>query len=165
MDQESINKLYNLLEKIPITQKNEKAIEEIKELIENGKLQEALDKLKTIDINKDNTSKEENEKDKKEVEIVPFIKKETKTIKKYPDELSDIKLEHIYMGLLLNNPEGIYKYYYLSDDCFFEDDEILNIYKSVLFTEGGSYTPEIAKKGFNFSKDAADKHRAPFALA
>ena len=154
MDQESINKLYNLLEKIPITQKNEKAIEEIKELIENGKLQEALDKLKTIDINKDNTSKEENEKDKKEVEILPFIKKETKTIKKYPDELSDIKLEHIYMGLLLNNPEGIYKYYYLSDDCFFEDDEILNIYKSVLFTEGGSYTPEIAKKGFNFSKDS-----------
>lgn len=154
MDQESINKLYNLLEKIPITQKNEKAIEEIKELIENGKLQEALDKLKTIDINKDNTSKEENEKDKKEIEILPFIKKETKAIKKYPDELSDIKLEHIYMGLLLNNPEGIYKYYYLSDDCFFEDDEILNIYKSVLFTEGGSYTPEIAKKGFNFSKDS-----------
>ena len=154
MDQESINKLYNLLEKIPITQKNEKAIEEIKELIENGKLQEALDKLKTIDINKDNTSKKENEKDTKEIEILPFIKKETKAIKKYPDELSDIKLEHIYMGLLLNNPEGIYKYYYLSDDCFFEDDEILNIYKSVLFTEGGSYTPEIAKKGFNFSKDS-----------
>ena len=65
MDQESINKLYNLLEKIPITQKNEKAIEEIKELIENGKLQEALDKLKTIDINKDNTTKKENEKTQK----------------------------------------------------------------------------------------------------
>ena len=30
MDQESINKLYNLLEKIPVTQKNEEIIKKIK---------------------------------------------------------------------------------------------------------------------------------------
>ncbi len=31
---------------------------------------------------------------------------------------------------------------------------MLNIYKSVLFTEGGAYTSELAKKDFNFSRDS-----------
>ena len=53
MDQESINKLYNLLEKIPVTQKNEENIKKIKELVENGDFQEALEKIKTLDIKKD----------------------------------------------------------------------------------------------------------------
>lgn len=61
-------------------------------------------------------------------------------------------MERIYIGLLLNNPKAIVKYYFLYDDCYFEDPEMLNIYKSILFTEAGSYTPEIAKKRFNFAK-------------
>ena len=58
------------------------------------------------------------------------------------------------MGLLLSDPKLIVKYYFLYDECYFEDDEILNVYKSVLFTEGGAYTPEVAKQNFNFAKDS-----------
>lgn len=63
------------------------------------------------------------------------------------------------MGLLLSDPKYIVKYYFLHDECYFEDDSILNIYKSVLFTEGGSYTPEIAKQGFNFAKENEETFR------
>lgn len=68
------------------------------------------------------------------------------------------------MGLLLTNPKAISRYYFLYEDCFFEDDEILNIYKSVLFTEGGNYTPEIAKQGFNFSKDSEEVYELKYQL-
>ena len=73
---------------------------------------------------------------------------EDKTV--YPKQLSNFKLEKTYIGLLLNNPKSIVKYYVLYEDCFFEDPEMLNLYKSILFTDGGSYTPEVAKNGFNF---------------
>ncbi len=57
------------------------------------------------------------------------------------------------MGLLLNNPRLISKYYFIHEDCLFEDPELLNIYKSVIYTEGEAYAPEMAKRDFNFSKD------------
>ena len=63
------------------------------------------------------------------------------------------------MGLLLSDPKLIVKYYFLFEDCYFEDESILNIYKSVLFTEGGAYTPEIAKQGFNFSRDSEQVYK------
>ncbi len=62
------------------------------------------------------------------------------------------------MGLLLQNPEYIIKYYFLYDECYFEDQNVLNAYKSVLFTEGGNYTPEIAKQNFNFAKDNEESY-------
>lgn len=72
----------------------------------------------------------------------------------FPKKLSNKALERQYIGLLLTNPRLIIKYFYLHEDCCFEDPEMLNIYKSVLFTEGGAYTSELAKKGFNFSRDS-----------
>ena len=71
----------------------------------------------------------------------------------YPMKLRNEDLEKIYIGLLLNNPKLIAKYYIINEDCYFDDPNLLNIYKSILFTEGGEFTPEIAKKGFNFSVD------------
>ena len=50
----------------------------------------------------------------------------------------------------------VVKYYFLYEDCYFENKELLNIYKSVLFTEGGNYTPESAKRGYNFSVDSEE---------
>ena len=61
--------------------------------------------------------------------------------------------------MLLKDPKLIVKYYFLHEECYFEDDDLLNIYKSVLFTEGGAYTPEVAKKDFNFAKDSEDVYR------
>src|SRR5699024_3728132 len=50
------------------------------------------------------------------------------------------------------------------EECYFENDEILNIYKSVLFTEGSKYTPEIAKRNFNFAKDSEEVFRLKYDL-
>ena len=71
----------------------------------------------------------------------------------YPVKLRNEDLEKTYIGLLLNNPKLIAKYYMINEECYFDDPNLLNIYKSILFTEGGKFTPEIAKKGFNFSVD------------
>lgn len=71
---------------------------------------------------------------------------------KYPERLKNITLERRYIGLLLETPKAIMKYFFLYDDCLFESAEMLNIYKSVLFTEGAMYTPEVAKKRFSFAK-------------
>ena len=144
MEQNKAKKLYDLLEQIPVTEENENIIKEIKEDIDNGRYSNTLKniaKLKDIgsDIEKRNNLRAKN--NKKEKENV------------YPKELSNIELERQYIGLLLTNPKSIVKYYFIYEECFFEDSEVLNIYKSVLFTEGGNYTPEIAKRNFNFSKE------------
>lgn len=136
METKNIKKIYELLNKIPVTEENEKTIEEIKDCLLNGDFVTALEKLK--DIQMENDQKEEEQE-----EMVGI----------YPKRLSNPELEYIYMGLLLNDPKLIVKYYFLYKDCLFEDEAILNLYKAVLFTDGGNYTPEVAKKGFNFAKD------------
>ena len=77
----------------------------------------------------------------------------------YPEKLRDENLEKTYIGMLLNNPKLISKYYILFEECYFDDQSLLNIYKSILFTEGGKYTPEIAKKGFSFSVDNNETYK------
>ena len=77
----------------------------------------------------------------------------------YPEKLRDEELEKTYIGMLLNNPKLITKYYILYEECYFDDQSLLNIYKSILFTEGGKFTPEIAKKGFNFSVDNNETYK------
>ena len=102
-----------------------------------------------LDFVDDNQITEEDEK------IIDNTRKDEKN-KTYPEELSDEELEEIYIGLLLDNPEAIVKYYFVFDECYFENPELLNLYKRILFTDGESYAPEIAKKGFNFPKDTED---------
>ena len=156
MEQENINKLYDLIKNIPITEKNADVIEELKEDIKNKDYEKALQKIKSI-RGKDKVEREtlENQNTNEQAEEEERDAK----IAIYPKELSAPELENMYMGLLLSNPKLIVKYYFLYDECYFEDDEILNIYKSVLFTEGGNYTPEIAKDGFNFSRDSEKVYR------
>lgn len=143
METKNIKKIYELLNKIPVTKENEKTVEKIKECLLNGDFITALEKLKEIQM--ENNQKEE---EKEQEEMVGM----------YPKRLSNPELEYIYMGLLLNDPKLIVKYYFLYEDCFFEDEAILNLYKGVLFTEGGNYTPEVAKKGFNFAKDTEQSY-------
>lgn len=77
----------------------------------------------------------------------------------YPEKLRNNELEKNYIGLLLNNPKLIVKYYLLFEECYIDDPNLLNIYKSILFTEGGKFTPEIAKQGFNFSVDNNETYK------
>ena len=144
-----LDKIYELINNIPVTEKNERLIDKIKEDLSMGNYKDAMETLQEL-REMGNTEEKRIVRKKKE-------KEENKSI--YPKLLSDIELEHIYMGLLLNDPKYIVKYYFLYDECYFEDNEILNIYKSVLFTEGGSYTPEVAKEGFNFARENEDTYR------
>ncbi len=147
--------LYELINNIPITPDNEEIIREIKmdlerkdytavlqkiEMLRNQKVKKSPQK-ETEDDEYDEEYDEEGEEDEENVAGI------------FPKELRDRKLERKYIGLLLNDPRYIIKYFYLQEECCFEDPELLNIYKSIIFTEGGAYTSELAKKGFNFARD------------
>ena len=147
MSIETEKKLYEIINQIPVTDKNEKKISEIKFDIQSGEYKQALVKLREL-------SKEDDEELEDE-----YNQEDENTERIYPTKLENLKLEYIYMGLLLENPKSISRYYYLNKECYFEDDKILNVYKSVLFTEGGKYTPEIAKEGFSFSRDSEEVYK------
>ena len=149
MEEERVEKIYEILNNIPVTSENFNTIEKIREALLNKDYISALKKLETLN--------KMSKKQAKKQEVQKVEKEENDSI--YPKELSNIPLEHLYMGLLLSDPKLIVKYYFLFEDCYFEDEAILNIYKSVLFTEGGAYTPEIAKQGFNFSRDSEQVYK------
>ncbi len=149
MEPENINKLYELIKSIKVTEKNKNIIEEIKEDIKNNDYKSAIQKIKQMNSSKDDEEELEQQEDENESRFVQ--KKQEEAM--YPEKISNPELEQVYIGLLLSNPKQIVKYYFIFEECFFEDDSILNIYKSILFTEGSKYTPEIAKKGFNFAKE------------
>ena len=145
MEENQMDNLYKLLDKIEAEGKNPLKIKDIRDSISEGNYIDALQKINSID------DEDEYEDDFEE------NAEESKDNKKiYPLKLQNQKLEEIYIGLLLNNPKLITKYYILYEDCYFEDDELLNIYKSIIYTEGAAYALEVAKKGFNFSKDSID---------
>lgn len=158
MERENIDKLYELIERIPATSRNREKIEEIKELINQERFKEAIDKVRDLGQNKIKIVGARDKVKKKNIE------NNEDDGRLFPKKLSNLHLENIFIGLLLTNPKSISRYYFLFEDCFFEDDKILNIYKSVLFTEGGSYTPEIAKQGFNFSKDSEEVYQLKYQL-
>lgn len=149
MEEERIEKIYEILNNIPVTVDNFDTIQKIRESLLNQDYIGALKKLGILSKEQKNDNKVEES----------YKQEEEETGSIYPNKLSNIPLERTYMGLLLSDPKLIVKYYFLFEDCYFEDESILNIYKSVLFTEGGAYTPEIAKQGFNFSRDSEQVYK------
>lgn len=149
MEEERIKKIYEILNNIPVTVDNFDTIQKIRESLLNQDYIGALKKLEILSKEQKNDNKVEES----------YKQEEEETGSIYPSKLSNIPLERTYMGILLSDPKLIVKYYFLFEDCYFEDESILNIYKSVLFTEGGAYTPEIAKQGFNFSRDSEQVYK------
>lgn len=147
MEQNKTDKLYELINNIPVTEDNMELIKEIKGDLASRDYASALKKIERLGQTKANESSEKETTDSEDEEDMTGM---------FPKELSNTELERQYIGLLLTDPRFIIKYYYLHQDCYFESPEMLNIYKSVLFTEGGTYTSEIAKKDFNFSKDSEE---------
>ncbi len=141
MNEDTIDAMYDLVNQIQVTEENEEMIAQIKEDLENEDYYEALEKLKTLT----NLDEEEYEEESEEIEDGV-----------YPEELCNSELEHLYIGMLLNNPKLITKFYFTFKECYFEDGMALNNYKSVLFTEAAKYTPEIAKQGFNFARETQE---------
>lgn len=148
------SQLLDLVNNIPVTEENELELAEIKEAIQEGDLQLALEKLNNLSDNSEYihevfAAKEESQESIKEV---------------YPEELCNEELERIYIGHLLNNPEAIVKFYFKFEECFFQDKQVLNLYKRVLFTDGESYAPEIAKKGFNFPRETEETQELEYRV-
>ena len=149
MEENKIKKIYEILDSIMITEENADLIEEIRNDLMNKNYILALKKMEKLN----EQSREEKKKNKEKAEKEKKQKEEKKLNSIFPKELQDEKLEHDYIALLLRDPRYIVKYYFIYDECFIENPEYLNIYKSVLFTEGGAYSSETAKANFNFAKD------------
>ena len=143
MEEDKIKGIYKILDSIKVTKKNEKLIEEIREELLNKDYMAAYKKI-------DELSKMQEEDEDEEDEIIEEVQEQDGI---YPPELSDVELERLFIGLLLNDPKLIVKYYFPFEECYFEDNDCLNVYKSILFTEGGAYSSEDAKRGFNFARD------------
>ena len=130
--------LSQLLDNIPVTKKNSKIIEQIKEDLAKKDYASALQKIEMLSPNKKVNISEKQEEEEDSIEIA----QEEDIQGMFPKKLSDIDLERQYIGLLLTDPRLIIKYFYLYEECYFEDPELLNIYKSIIFTEGGAYSSE-----------------------
>ncbi len=146
MNPETIEKLYALLEQIPVTSTNRTKLREIKELLDNQEFEKAIEELKKLKYGTEEETEEVaneiKEEKKEENEKLPF-----------PKELMDEELEETYISLLLNDPKSISRYYFLYEDCYFADDTILNLYKIVLFADGEAYASELAKRNYNFARN------------
>lgn len=147
MEESKIKKIYEILNNIPVTEKNKDLIEEIRRELLNEDYVKAFRKIEELSNLKEEPEELEMEKDE-ELEEDGI----------YPKQLSDINLERIYIGMLLNDPKQIVKFYFKFEECYFEDADALNAYKSVLFTEGGAYSSEEAKANFNFAKDNEESY-------
>lgn len=157
----SNNKKEKKKNKLDIQNNNEKSENEANEINddeESSNVAENEDKDVDTEESEEEKDEEENENSNNADEINNIddneeeIQEEEDTTGIYPKQLKNETLEHIYLGLLLTNPKLIAKYYVTKKQCYFEDDKCTEIYKSVLFTEGSKYTPEIAKDGFNLPK-------------
>lgn len=121
MNDEMINKINGLLASIHITRENEAEVEEIKKYVENKNYAEALRRIQAIIAQPEEELEEIQEEEETGI---------------YPKSLSKPELERKFIGMLLKDPKYIVKFYFLHENCRFEDPELENIYKSVLFTEG-----------------------------
>lgn len=101
----------------------------------------------------DDVNSEEDEKAQMEKLLDNLEQEKEDEDYEYPKKLSNKKLEEVYISLLLANPKAILMYYIEKKDCYFESALLLNIYKSILFTEGEAYAPQVAKDDFNYAKE------------
>ena len=66
----------------------------------------------------------------------------------YPEELVNIELECVYLGMLFNNPKAISRFHFTYDDCKFSDEELMNLYRIIIYRDGEAYAPAVAKNRF-----------------
>ena len=166
MENSGIESLVDLIERIEINEENREQIKEIKKFIEEENYVEAIKLLKKLKSEEKIKLKEIKEPKEKvfEEEFIPEDEESEENEQIYPKRLLNKKLEEKYIGLLLENPKAISMYYILHEDCYFQSEEMLNIYKSVLFTEGQAYAPQIAKNEVNFAKEGTETYKRKVEL-
>ena len=153
-----VSQLFGMLDKIEKTEENEGLVEEIRTAIEEGDYKLAMDKINElngmgVELKEDDEDEENSEATKQIDKYDSYDDDEYDEGIKYPEKLRNAELEETFIGMLLNNPKAISMYYILFDECYFESEELLNIYKEILFTEGQAFAPEKAKHGYNFAQE------------
>lgn len=149
MNEENSQVIYDLLDRIKVTDENRERMEKIRKYLKESKFQEAVEELQMLQASGNVEYIDYSEVKEKEKKIKEKIREDELGL---PAKLTDTELEKRYIGLLLNDVKQISRYYFLFKDCYFLDDKYLDAYKTVLFTDGEKYAPEFAKEGFNFAK-------------
>lgn len=159
-----IEKLESLINRLEVTEENKNEIMEMKKLLSEENYEkmfeilEDLKKEKKIKIRKEYVNNDKYDDNLNE----EIIDEEKESI--YPKVLQNKKLEEKYISLLLANPKAISMYYILFEDNYFESDMLLNIYKTILFTDGEAYASEKAKEGYNFAKEGGNLYNIKLKL-
>lgn len=168
MDNDMKEKLYSMLNSIEANPSNYNTIAEIKQAIDDGNMKEALEKIKSLNyryqesnitqnekqnIRKSKLNNENLERNAQSYIPVPDNDEIVDNTPVYPKQLMNLELEQAYLGFLLNNLRAISRYYIPYDLCLFSSKQLLDIYKSIIFTDAEMYAPESAKRDFSIYKD------------
>ena len=170
MEEEKIKRLKELVDSITVTPKNEKLIVELKGLLETQNYEAIMEKIgelkrvNELEYDKQDEEIEEDNDEPTEEDEKNNTEQSEIELDKFPKVISNPDLEKKYIGMLLEDPKLIVRYYFLYEECFFEDNALLNLYKRVLFTDGAEYASEEAKRKFNFSRDDEEAYNLKLQL-
>ncbi len=174
MDENNIDELLSIIDRLEVTEKNRKEIDLLNQLADEGRFidiaqliqkmkEEGKLKLKNEEID-EMDEKEQEEQEEQEENQEEQENNEDEEQQVYPEALSNLELEERYICLLLANPKSMSMYYILFEDCYFESPVYLNLYKSILFKEGEAYAPQIAKDNFNYAQEDAETYQMKIDL-
>ena len=147
---DEIDKILNGEVELP---EDEEIVEELEESEENEETEEESAEETDEEIEYIDEDDDESE----ETEVVEE-EEETEEESMYPDELINIELECIFLGLMFNNPKAISRFYFKYEDCRFSDDELMNLYKIVIFRDGEAYAPAIAKDKYQLPRETPNTY-------
>ena len=155
VEEKAKKELKELLQIIPVKTENEEFRNEINEHIRNHEYSMALTKIEDFLEANDEEKIENKENLIQNMPTEEFIEETQIEVEQsmYPERLRNFALEKDFIGMLLNDPKLMAKYYILKDECYFDNKIFLEIYKGIVFTEGEAYTPYIAKNGYTFGKN------------
>ena len=174
MDENNIDELLSIIDRLEVTENNRKEIDLLNQLADEGRFidiaqliqkmrEEVKLKLKNEEID-EMDEKEQEEQEEQEENQEEQENNEDEEQQVYPEALSNLELEERYICLLLANPKSMSMYYILFEDCYFESPVYLNLYKSILFKEGEAYAPQIAKDNFNYAQEDAETYQMKIDL-
>ena len=127
---------------------NDEKLEELEKKLEAQ--EKAAEEAEEAEAEAEAEAEEAEEDEDGEEKEAPQEEKKIINESIYPDELNDERLEYIFIGLLLNNPKAISMYYFLLQDCHFANEDLYNIYRSIIFREGEQWIPAAGKEGYTF---------------
>ena len=151
--EDEVDKLLNGKVEIP---EEEEIIET--EVAEDTEEESETEESETEEADEEIEDEYELEDDEEAEETEVEEEEEVEEESMYPDELINFELECVFLGLMFNNPKAISRFYFKYDDCRFSDDELMNLYKIIIFRDGEAYAPAIAKDKFQLPRETPNTY-------